>query len=79
MAVPASGSYPTLYIGIEHLPEAKDWKVGKTYKVTFHLKQTGISQRKGRDGKEYGSADFDIIGIEVHGKAKGEVKRYTDE
>ena len=80
MDVPASAFYPQLYISTEHLPEAKDWKVGKTYKVTFNLKQTGMSMRKGRDGKEHGSADFDIVGLEVHGKASdGTRSRYTDD
>ena len=72
--------YPTFYIGIEHLPEAKDWKVGKTYEITLKVKQTGMSQRKSRDGKEHGSVDFDILAVEAHGPAKGgPINRYVDE
>lgn len=71
--------YPSFYIGTEHLPEAKSWKVGKTYDIKIRVKQTGISMRKGHDGKEHGSADFDVVGIEPGGIVKNGAKRYTEE
>ena len=71
--------YPTFYISTDHLPEAKKWEVGKTYDITIRVKQTGFSMRKGRDGKEQGNANFDIVGIEPGGEIKKGAKRYTDE
>lgn len=70
--------YPTFYIGIEHLPEAKDWKIGKTYEVTLRIKQTGLNLRRheGKD-KDFGDASFEITGICVHGEDKEEGKTYS--
>lgn len=70
--------YPTFYIGIEHLPEAKDWKIGSTYEVTLRLKQTGLNLRRheGKD-KDFGNAEFEITGICVHGEDKKESKTYS--
>lgn len=84
MAMPMSSPkeyYPTVYLDNKTLPEAKDWKVGTTYEVTLQLRMTGFSMRKGRDGKESGSADFDIVGIEPGETVKEggkSVKRYTE-
>ena len=69
---------PHFGISIEHLPEAKEWKIGKTYKVTLKIKQTGISMHKGSDGKEMGHADFEVMGIEPHGEMKEHAMRYTE-
>ncbi len=66
----ADKMYPMTSFDFTTLPEAKDWKVGQTYTVTLKLKQTGINVYK--DGK--GSAQFDIIGVEV-GKDKKEPKK----
>lgn len=62
------------------LPEAADWKVGKTYRVVLDLTMRGISQRKGRDGVERGNYDFDIVAIDPQGEApaaKKPAKRYS--
>ena len=74
--------FPTFYIDIKHLPEAKDWEMGKTYNVTLQLRQTGLSIRK-NEGKneDMGNAEFEIIGIDPVGevKEKKEPKaRYTE-
>ena len=71
--------FPTFEIDTEHLPEAKEWKVGKTYKVTLRVKQTGLSMRKSKDGKERGSASFDIVGIASGGESKSKNSRYAKE
>lgn len=71
--------FPTFYISIEHLPEAKDWPMGKTYDVTLRLRMTGINIRKheGKD-KDMGDANFEIVGIDSKGEVKGSPKRYTE-
>lgn len=67
--------YPSFYISIEHLPEAKDWEIGKTYDVTLRVRQTGLNIHRHEGRKEdYGSADFEIIGIKPHGEVKKEAK-----
>ena len=71
--------YPSFHISTDHLPEAKKWEVGKTYMITLKVKQTGFSMRQGRDKKEQGHADFDIVGIDPQGEAKGDKPtRYTE-
>lgn len=69
--------YPNFYINIKHLPEAKDWKIGKTYDVTLRLRQTGLNlhRHEGRN-EDSGSAEFEIIGIDPTGEVKPEPKRY---
>lgn len=71
--------FPHFSIDTEHLPEAKDWEVGKVYDVVLRVKQTGISMHQHDGSKERGNADFDIVGIEPKGmvKNKKEVKRYA--
>ncbi len=61
--------YPHLGISLEHLPEARDWKIGETYCVTLEVKQTGLEIHESKHGKG-GHASFDITGIEVEKKAK---------
>lgn len=62
--------YPTVSIPLEHLPEAKDWELKKTYEVTLKLRMKALSMTK-RDelsdfDKDYGNkAEFDIVGIDV--------------
>jgi len=68
--------YPTFYIDIKNLPEAKEWEIGKEYEITLRIRQTGLSIRKNESSKEdYGNADFEIVGIGVHGEAPK--KRYS--
>lgn len=64
--------YPTTSFDNKTLPEAADWKPGKTYRVTLDLQMTGISQRKGRDGRDRGNYDFNIVGVDT---SAGEVKQ----
>lgn len=81
--------YPEFSIGLKHLPEAKDWKVGNKYKVTLELEQTGLSIKEKKDADEFdinwgNRAEFNIIGIEVQENKKKEkvekVKsRYNEE
>lgn len=70
--------YPTICFDTNTLPEAKDWKVGTTYKLALEITMTGTSQRKGRDGKETGHFDFDVVGIEPGDAVKaGKPNRYA--
>jgi len=62
--------YPMFHIGLEHLPEAKNWKPGETYQVGLQIKMTGMDMHKDdKNSKERGNVNFDITGIEVQ-KAK---------
>lgn len=71
--------YPMVNFDANTLPEAKDSKVGTTYELTLQLTMRGTSQRKGRDGKEHGNFDFDVVGIEPGEAVKGsKVKRYVE-
>lgn len=52
--------YPTVRIDLEHIPEAKDWKVGNTYRIEMEVKMTGISQSRFDN-----SSEFEIRKIEA--------------
>lgn len=79
MSKPNTPYYPSVGFDANTLPEAKDWKVGKTYDIGLRIVMRGQSQRKGRDGKEHGNFDFDIIGVEIEGEVKGKNSRYTED
>lgn len=53
--------YPTVRLDLDTIPEAKDWKVGKTYGLEMEVKMVGISQSRFDN-----SAEFEIrkIGTE---------------
>lgn len=70
--------YPTTGFDNKTLPEAKDWEVGKTYRVTLDIKMKGMSLRKGADGVERGNYDFDIVAVDPgDGPLKAKNTRYT--
>lgn len=73
----ASEHYPMFHIDIKHLPEAKKWEIGKTYKILLEVKQKSIEVSK-YEGKEHGSAGFDITGIEVQPEKKSDYKELLD-
>ena len=54
--------YPYFSIELKYLPEAKDWKIGEKYTIMLEIKQTGININSSKRG-EYGSAQFDVVGI----------------
>lgn len=68
--------YPSFFIDIKHLPEAKDWEIGETYDVTLRVRQTGlhVSRHEGRK-EDIGEATFEIVAINPHGPTE-EKKRY---
>lgn len=74
MAEPMMESYPRFYIDLQTLPEAKNWEVGKTYKVALEIKMTGISTYEDMKD-ERGDADFNITGIEVLKNKKADPKK----
>lgn len=45
--------YPTIRINHEHLPEAKDWKVGDKKKIHLEVKMVGNSQSRFQNEGEY--------------------------
>lgn len=63
--MPARKFYPHFGIDLKHLPQAKQWEIGKTYKVALEIKQTSISMDESLVGGKEGRAGFDIIGIKV--------------
>lgn len=69
--------FPTLYLDNEVLPEGKGWAVGKTYEIKLQIRMTGFSMRKGRDTKEHGNSDFEIVGIEPGKEIKTKTTRYV--
>ena len=62
---------PGFHISLKHLPEAKNWEIGKTYKIILEIKQTSISVDIGRDKEERGDVGFDIMGIKVLSNKNG--------
>ena len=52
--------YPTIRLDLETVPEAKDWKIGKTYRIEMEVKMTGISQSRFDN-----SAEFEVRAIEA--------------
>lgn len=70
--------YPNFYISTEHLPEAKTWEIGSTYDITLRVKQTGVNIRRNEgQKKDFGDAQFEILGIEPKGEVKAEPKRFS--
>lgn len=73
-------NYPHFGISLMHLPEAKDWEIGKEYNISLKLKQTSMDMHKNKEGKEMGNAGFDIVGIKVYNENKGtdkKIQRYA--
>lgn len=68
--------YPKVRIDLQHLPEAKKWDIGKSYKIEMEVKMVGISISKYDN-----SAEFEIrkIGSEDVGETEAEEKAEGDE
>ena len=66
--------YPTIRLDLEHIPEAKDWKVGKEYTIEMKVKMTGISQSRFDN-----SAEFEIHEIETEDENKEGDSEESDE
>lgn len=71
--------FPSFNIGLEHLPEAKNWEIGKKYSIELEVVQTSMDMHKNKDGKEMGMVGFDIvsIGAEEASKESGKKERYA--
>jgi hypothetical protein len=74
---PAREIFPHFGISLEHLPEAKKWKVGETYYVALELKQTDLSVHS-RKEEEHGHVGFEITGLEVLKGYKKDAKELPD-
>lgn len=61
--------YPTFRIDLDHIPEAKDWKIGKEYSIEMKVKMVGLSQSRFDN-----SAEFEIKEIEA-----GDAEQSEDE
>lgn len=51
--------WPTFRIDLEHIPEAKKWKIGEEHEIDMKLKVVGISQSRFDN-----SVEFEIKEIE---------------
>lgn len=76
--------FPNISIPLDAIPEAKDWKPSKTYRVTLDLKMTGLNLRRNGDNKDSGDSNYEIHGVEVgkivKEKSSGRVeKRYEED
>lgn len=67
--------YPELHLSLKHLPEAKNWEIGKKYKVTLELQMASKNQRNEKKGQGMGHVGFDITGIDVSGSKSGKEKK----
>jgi hypothetical protein len=61
--------YPTVRLDLDTIPEAKDWKIGKSYRIEMEVKMTGISQSRFDN-----SAEFEIRAIEADDDAGEETE-----
>lgn len=61
--------YPRFRIDLEHLPEAKKWRVGEEYEISMRVKMMGLSISRFDN-----SVEFDIKEIET-----GEVEGLEEE
>jgi len=43
--------YPEFRLKLKDIPEAKDWEVGKQYKIELIVEQVMLSERKDEDGQ----------------------------
>lgn len=59
--------YPTVRLDLETIPEAKDWKVGSTYRIEMEVKMVGLSQSRYDN-----SAEFEVRRIEADDDAGAE-------
>lgn len=55
--------YPKIRIHTDHLPEAKDWKVGESHEIHMRGKMVGLSQSKFQN-----EAEFEITHLEPKDK-----------
>lgn len=45
--------YPSFRLDLEHIPEAKNWKLGEDYEIEMKVKLVGLSQSKFDNGAEF--------------------------
>lgn len=71
---PSRRMWPSFHIGIDHLPEAKKWDMGKTYRLALEVEMTGLNIE---EKEKYSDARFDIKGIAILPVPK-KSKRYSE-
>ena len=71
---PSREMWPSFHIGVEHLPEAKKYDIGKTYRVALELEMTGINIQ---EKEEFSVVNFNIKGIAIL-PIPTKVKRYLE-
>ncbi len=61
----ATPIYPKISLGHSDLPEAKNWKIGQTYKVEMEIKMVGTRQTDRKEDDYGNESTFEIkkIGI----------------
>jgi hypothetical protein len=63
-------NWPRFHIGLEHLPEAKKWDIGKKYRISLEVEMTGLNV-----SDNYSDASFDIKAIKIESKVKNMSKK----
>jgi hypothetical protein len=56
----AKDIYPQIHLSHEFFPEVKDWKDGKSYKVTLELKQVASRTSANKDDEYSNESTFEI-------------------
>ena len=70
LEMPRKEIYPRFSIGLEHLPEAKKWEIGKEYILGLKLEMTGITIEE-----NYSNVSFEVKAIEAEKSVKDMSKK----
>lgn len=66
--------YPTIRIDLEHLPEAKKWKVGQEYKLEMTVKMVGLSQSRFQNDAEFEIREIGTDEDDAEGESESDGK-----
>lgn len=64
--------YPGFHIDDDHLPEVRDWQIGRFYKIVMLVKQVDASEKHGA-----GFEIHEIGGVATEKKGKNNPKRFS--
>jgi len=64
--------YPTIRFDLEHVPEAKDMKVGDKYSMRVHGKVAGVSQSRFQNDAEFEVHKMELCNEEERPSAENE-------
>lgn len=70
---PKRAHYPSLYLLLKTIPEARNWKPNETNEITLQVKVDSITINKSKD-EESGSVRLEITGLAVGKKEEDKEK-----